>query len=122
MKVIWIIVFMALFHSGLAKAGDNAGTNHLSGQVRNLIDSGGSSFYQHYFNRPDRSTNWLGNLHFINRGPFAPFYVPQEKAGWSLWNNSSFKSVGSNYDPLNVFEPSSLLTRYEYDISYTWEF
>ena len=117
-----MIAVMAFLHTGLAKAGDSIGTNNMPEQIRNLMDSEGYAFDRKTFVVPDQYTNSLRNLHFITRGPFALLVVPVKKAGWSLWKNSSFKRVGSEYDQISILAPASALSQYEYDISYSFDF
>jgi len=122
MNWLGIIGVLALLSTGLATAGEDGGTNHVAGQVRNLLESAGYSVAQKTVSLPRQNAHSLRNLHFIMRGPFEPLVVPAPKTGWSLWNNSSFKSVGREADQLNVLDPYAVLARYEYDITYSFDF
>ena len=117
-----IIAALALFNAGLAEAGDDGGSIHGVAQVRNWLDSAGYSVAQKTVSLPRQDLHSLRNLHFTMRGPFGPLMVPVKKTGWSLWNNSSFKSVGREGDPINVLDPYAVLARYEYDITYSFAF
>lgn len=113
---------MALLNAGPTKAGDCIGTNEMPARIHHLMDSQGSAFNQKYFSLPRQNTNWLRNLQFIKRQRFIPFSSPVRKTAWSLWNNSSFKYVGRNYDKISVLAPYEALSLYEYDITYSFDF
>ena len=122
MKDLRIIALLALLNAGLANVGaGNATTNRME-HVRNLLDSASYSAAQLSAGLPGLGTNSLRNVSFIEPGPFAPLVVPPKKTGWSLWNNSGFKSLGRNYDQISLLEPGSILSQYEYDITYSFEF
>ena len=122
MKGLRIIAMLALLNAGLASADDGGGTSSRTEHVPNLLDSAGYSVAQKTVSLPRQDLHSLRNLHFTMRGPFGPLMVPVKKTGWSLWNNSSFKSVGREGDPINVLDPYAVLARYEYDITYSFAF
>lgn len=113
---------MTLLNAGPAEAGDYIGTNEVPAQIHDLMDSHGYAFDKNNFCVPTQNTNSLENMSFIERQQFIPFVSPVKKPGWSLWNNSNFKYVGRNTDQINVFAPYSTLARYEYDITYSFDF
>ena len=111
-----------LINAGPTKAGDCTGANEMPAEIHNLMNSQGYVFDQKTFNLPEQNTNSIRNLPFIERQRFIPFSLPERKTSWSLWNNSSFKYVGRNYDQISVLDPYAALSRYEYDISYSFHF
>lgn len=113
---------LALLCVGLARVGVGGTTNNVSAQVRNQMASTGYTVAQKTISLPRQNTHSLRNLHFVGQGPFLPLVVPAKRTGWSLWNNSSFKSVGRNSDQPSLLAPYSVLTQYEYEITYTFEF
>jgi len=122
MKGLRIIVVLGLLNAGMAIAGDDGGTNSVPDHVRNLLDSAGYSVAQETVSLPSQDTHSLRNLHFIMRGPFMPLVVPAKKAGWNLWDNSSFKSVGREGSQISVLAPGAVIAQYEYDITYSFVF
>jgi hypothetical protein len=117
-----LFALMALLNAVPSKAGDYTGTNEMPAQIHDLMDSQGYAFNQKNFSIPKLDTNSLGNLPVIKRQRFIAFTLPAKKAGWSLWNNSSFKYVGRNYDQISVFAPYPVISRYEYDMTYSFDF
>ena len=115
-------VMMGLLIAGSARDGDYSGTNKMPAQVHNLIDSHGYAFSQKPLSLSKQNTNSLRNVPFIEPQRFIPFLLPAQKTGWSLWNNSNFKYVRRNTDPINLLAPFSALSLYEYDITYSFGF
>ena len=113
---------VACLTAGLAHAGDLTGTNCMPERIQHLMADAGYPLEPNRVLRPAQSTNSPGSWHFLAWGPFKPLVVPVTRPGWSLWNNSHFKYVGSNYDQFSLLAPSAALARYEYDISYSFYF
>ena len=122
MKGTRIIAVMALLNTGILKAGDYTGTNNMPEQIHDLMDAEGYAYVQKQISLPNQSTNSLRNWQFIEKQRFIPFVLPATKAGWSLWNNSSFKYAGRSTDKINVLAPYAVLTQFEYDIIYSFDF
>jgi hypothetical protein len=117
-----LFAMMALLKTGPAKAGDCTGTNEMPAQIPYLMDSQGYAFNQKSFSLPKQNTNSLRNLQFIGRQWFISFSLPARKTSWSLWNNSNFKYVGRNTDQISVLAPYAAFSRYECDITYSFDF
>ena len=122
MKGFRIIALLALLDASHAKASDGGVTNRVPAHVRNLLDSAGYDVAQKTISLPRQFAHSFRNPHFIIPGPFAPLVVPVKKTNWNLWDNSSFKSVGREGEQINVFDPYAVLARYEYDITYSFDF
>jgi hypothetical protein len=120
MKYIWIVAVPALLSAGLTKASDVTETNGMPVHFRNLMDVQGYAIKQSAFNLPKHDTNSPRNTQWVERTRFVPFEIPKKKEGWKLWNNSSIRHVGPTDAEGNLFSRS--LARYEYDITYTFEF
>jgi hypothetical protein len=118
-----LFALMALLNAVPSKAGDYTGTNEMPAQIHYLMDSQGYAFNQKNFSIPKLDTNSLRNLPVIKCQRFIAFpSLPAKKTGWSLWNNSSLKYVDRNYDQIGMFAPYAVMSRYEYDITYSFDF
>ncbi len=113
---------MALLTAALANAGDNTVTNNLPEQFRNRMDAEGFALDQTFLSLAKQNTNSLRHLPLIEKRLSIPFYLPEKKTGWSLWNNSNIKYVGNKSDQISLLNPSEALKHYEYDISYSFVF
>ncbi len=116
MKVLWIMAVMARLQLGPVHASVHSGTNNLPEQFRTLMETAGYPLDHHRHAFPLLSTNSPGYWQFSPPGPFRPLVVPVKKSGWTLWDNASIKRVG------RIDDQASLLSHYEYDISYSFDF
>ena len=119
MKRIWLVAVLALLSAGLSKASDVTETNVMPAHIRNLMETQGYAINQLTLGIPPHNTNSHGNIQRGETTRFTPFTIPKKKAGWNLWNNSSIRHVGRTDAPMNLSSP---LTRYEYDITYSFTF
>ena len=122
MNGVKITIVLALLSAGLAKAGDDTGTNQMPDQVPNLMKSEDYALDYKNFRLRNQNTNSLRNIQFIERRRFIPLVLPVKKAGWSLWNNSSFKHAGIKNDQTSQNAPFSAIAHVEYDIMYSITF
>jgi hypothetical protein len=122
LKGVEIIVMLAVLTARLSNAEDDAATNHLPEQAPNLTASEAYAFYHRSLGFQSQNTNSLRNLPIIARRPFILSVLPIKQAGWSLWNNSSFKYAGNNNDSLSGLAPFAAFAHVEYDISYSFYF
>ena len=120
MKHIWMVAVLSHLGAGLSKASDVIETNAMPAHFRNLMETQGYTLKQSAFGLPTHNTNSQRNISWTERIQFTPFIISKKKAGWNLWNNSSFKRAGRTEAPINLI--SRPLTGYEYDITYSFGF
>lgn len=112
---------LALLNTGLSIAGDYTETNQMPGQIHARMETEGYAIDQKTFSTAQPNLNSLRNLKPVKNARFMPLELPDKKAGWSLWNNSSIKHVARNADAINGSGLTSL-SQYEYDITYSFQF
>ena len=117
-----LLIWIALLNADLSKGGDYTETNNMPEQIRNLMTSAGYVIHQKYSSLPTRNTNSLRTLQFTGKQRFIHLEFLTKKTGWSLWNNSHFKYVGRNTDQIDLSSPYAVLARYEYYITYSFDF
>lgn len=127
MKGVGIIILLALASTGLLKAGGFIGTNNMPEPFHALMETEGYALVQTNLDLPAPGTNSLRNLPVIEQKRFVLIKPSTGKAGWTFWDNASVKYVGKNTDPINIFQPSTLtpfaaLSKFEYNINYSFNF
>jgi hypothetical protein len=117
-----LFAVMALLNAGLSKAGDYTETNNMPWQIRNLMNSEGDFIRQKCFNLPKHNTNSLRTLQFIGKQQFIHLELTAKKTAWDLWHYSHFKYVRRNSDQVSVDDPDAAPAKYEYYITYSFDF
>jgi hypothetical protein len=117
-----LLTVMALLNAGLSKAGDYTETNNMPVQIRNLMNSEGYFINQKYFNFPKQNSDLHRTLQCIGKQRFIHLELKPKKAAWSLWHNSHFKYVRRNSDQVSVDDSDAAPAKYEYYITYWFDF
>ena len=120
MKRVWLVTVLALLSVGLSKASDVTETNAMPADFRNLMKTQGYAINQPTFGIPPHNKKSQAKIPLAERTRSILFTKPEKTVGWNLWNNSRIRRVGRIEEPMNL--SSSPLTRYEYDITYSFAF
>jgi len=123
-----LIAVLVLLPAGGMRADDMAATNQMPDSFHALMETAGYGVGQTLLDQPLPGTNDLKYLPPIDKSRLMTLRPPPgSKSGWSFWNNTNVKYVGRNNDPINFLAPTTLapyttLSKYEYDITYSFDF
>lgn len=122
------IALLALLGAGPAQAVAQVATNRMPESFHAQMESAGHNGFHSNLGVMPAGTNSLKQLPPVDQGrllTLAP--ADASKPGWSFWKNAGIKYVGRNSDPINFLAPSTLvpysaLSKFEYDIAYSFDF